>query len=315
MTFKELIDSVRPTALNDILNVHGLSGIRQGNSVRYKDETINIVVTGDKWYDNKLAHGGVGPIDLVAHLKKCSFREAVLWLADKTHFYSLPQKHIQEKLPAEQMPYEQSKQEYALRDDSRWSEARSYLTEKRALNSNIIDEKYKKGDIYATSRGGIAFIHRNVEGEDVGLSIRAITHQSGFRQSLGSKTTGWFTIGDIKSAQKIVVVESAIDALSFLSLKMMEPEMAIVAVSGAFSPLPLLKHAWENEAQIIAAYDSDEAGLQAKENLQEAWIQLTNGMGDFASKIPLKKDWNEDLCYKVAESKKIEISLIQKIKM
>ena len=308
MTFKELIDSVRPTALNDILNVHGLSGIRQGNSIRYKDETMNIVVTGDKWYDNKLAHGGVGPIDLVAHLKKCSFREAVLWLADKTHFYSLPQKHIQEKLPAEQMPYDQSKQEYALRDDSLWSEARSYLINTRCLKSEVVDECYRRENIYATSRAGIAFIHRNVDGEDVGLSIRAIKHQSGFRQSLGSKTTGWFTIGDIKSAQKIVIVESAIDALSFLSLKMMNPEMAIVAVSGAFYPLPLLKHAWENKAKIIAAYDSDEAGLQAKENLHEAWTQLTNEMGEFDTKMPLKKDWNEDLCCKVTESKKIDFA-------
>lgn len=306
MTFKELIDSVRPTALNDILNVHGLSGIRQGNSVRYKDETINIVVTGDKWYDNKLAHGGVGPIDLVAHLKKCSFREAVLWLADKTHFHVSPAKNIRNKAPAEQVSYDQSKQVYALRDDSRWPEAHSYLVSTRCLKSEVVDEFYNRENIYATSRGGIAFIHRNVDGEDVGLSIRAIKHQSGFRQSLGSKTTGWFTIGDIKSAQKIIVVESAIDALSFLSLSGSELEMAIVAVSGAFSPLPLLKHAWENEAKIIAAYDSDEAGLQAKEKLHEAWTQLTNGMGDFDIKIPILKDWNEDLCCKVTESKKID---------
>lgn len=307
MTFKELIDSVRPTPLNDILNAHGLSGIRQGHSVRHKDETANIVVTGDKWYDNKSNRGGVGPIDLVAHLRKCSFRDAVLWLANKTHFNCLPQKTIQEKLPAEQMPYDQAKQEYALRDDSRWPEARTYLINKRCLKSELVDEFYNNGNIYATAKGGIAFIHRNINGEDVGLTIRAIKHQSRFRLSIGRKTTGWFTIGDINSAQKIVVVESAIDALSLCSLSGIEPETAIVAVSGAFSPITLLKHAWENEAKIVAAYDSDQTGLQAKENLKKAWQEITNGMGEFDEKIPLKKDWNEDLCYKIAESKKLNI--------
>jgi len=307
MTFKELIDSVRPTSLNDILNVHGLSGIRQGNSIRYKDETANIVVTGDKWYDNKLARGGVGPIDLVSHLRKCSFREAVLWLANKTHFNCLPQKHIQEKLPAEQMPYDQSKQEYALRDDTRWSEARSYLIDKRCLKSKIVDEFYNKGDIYATTKGGVAFIHRNVDGEDVGLSIRSINHQSGFRLSIGKKTTGWFTVGDLKEAKEIIVAESAIDALSLCCLNGLGPESSIVAVSGAFSPLTLLKHAWKNEAKIVAGDDSDDAGLQAREKLREAWREITNGMGEFDEKIPLKKDWNEDLCYKITESKKLKI--------
>lgn len=308
MTFKELIDSVRPTALNDILNVHGLSGIRQGNSVRYKDEATNIVVTGDKWYDNKCTRGGVGPIDLVSHLRKCSFRDAVLWLADKTHFYCLSQKQIKEKLPAEQMPYDQSKKEYALRDNSRWIEARSYLINKRCLKSEIVDEFYNRGDIYATNRGGVAFIHRNTDGEDVGLTIRSIKHQSGFRQSLGRKNTGWFTVGNLEKAKKIIIVESAIDALSLYSLHGLDPETSIVAVSGAFSPLTLLAHAFKNDAKIIAAYDRDEAGLQAKEKLRETWREITNGMGKFAEKIPIKKDWNEDLCYKADQ----KIRIVQK---
>jgi hypothetical protein len=309
MNFKELIDYVRPTSLNDILNVHGLSGIREGNSVRYKDETTNIIVTGDKWYNNKAGQGGVGPIDLVSHLRNCSFRDSVLWLANKEHFVHSPTRSIREKEPIEALPYDKSKQEYALRDDSRWNEARSYLVDKRCLNPELVDEFFKKGDIYATERGGVAFIHRNVDGEDVGLTIRSIKHQSGFRQSLGRKTTGWFTVGDLKMAREIVVVESAIDALSFFSLFKPEPETAIVAVSGAYSPLPLLEHAKKNDAAIISAYDNDQAGLNARENLNTAWMQLTHGEGDFFEKVPTKKDWNEDLCQKISvrQSQRIKI--------
>ena len=302
MTFKELIDKVRPIPLNDILNAHGLTGVKEGNSIRYKDEKSNIVVTGGRWYDNRTGTGGAGPIDLVSYLRGASFRDAVLWLSTPSHLvYSFsPTSKIKTTEEHKPLSYEESKEQYAARDNNRWSEAFSYLVDKRGLKYEVIDELFKKGDIYATEKGGVAFVHRNIDGEEVGSSIRSIHHQSGFRQSIGKKTTGWFSIGDLKKAKTVVIVESAIDALSLLSLSGIEPEMAIVAVSGAFSPLPLLRHAWENKARIVAAYDNDVPGSHAKEKLCQVWKELTGGHGEFIEKIPVKKDWNEDLCQRIA---------------
>lgn len=300
MTFKELINRVRPTPLDEILSAHGLSGIKEGNSVRYKDATINIVVTENKWYDNKAGIGGAGPIDLVSHLRGYSFRDAVLWLDGSCStipsFLSASSCKDKNSNECKILSYPEAREQYAVRDDSRWAEARSYLVEQRRLQADIVDIMFKNGNLYATKKGGIAFVHLNVDGEEVGCSIRSIQHCSKFHQSIGKKTTGWFSVGNLKTAKTILVAESAIDALSLATLHPMEPNTAVVAVSGAYSPLPLLEHAFRNGAKLIAAYDNDEAGINAKEQLHTTWKELTHGKGTFLEKIPIKKDWNEDLC-------------------
>src|SRR3990167_8048227 len=100
-TFKELIDQVRTIPLDAALAAHDLVGKREGTSVRYKNDSMNIIVSGEKWYDNKRSIGGVGPIDLTSHLRICSFREAVLWLDSSFHSGAslLPRKFEVTQLP------------------------------------------------------------------------------------------------------------------------------------------------------------------------------------------------------------------------
>lgn len=300
MTFKELIDKARSSHLDEILSTYGVAGVKEGSSVRYKNEAMNLVVTGDKWYDNEAGVGSIGPIDLVSHLQGCSFREAVLWIVKSSNPTSavLPASNFSAKMKNEiqSLSYEEAREQYAPRDDSRWKEARSYLIDQRCLNGPIVDELFKRGNIYATKKGGIAFLHRNLEGVEVGSSIRAIQHDSAFRQSIGTKTEGWFSLGNLKDAKTIVVAESAIDALSFATLYPLEPETAVTGISGAYSPLPLLRHAWKNRAKIVAAYDNDAVGLKAKDQLRIDWEKISRSNGEFEEKISALKDWNEDLC-------------------
>lgn len=299
MTFKKLIDQARCSPLHEILSAHGVVGIKEGSSVRYKNEAMNLVVTGNKWYDNEAGVGSVGPIDLVSHLQGCSFKEAVLWIVKSSNPTSavLPARNFSVKMKNEiqSLSYEEAREQYALRDDSRWIEARSYLVNQRCLDGLMIDELFKSCDIYTTKKGGIAFLHRNLEGKEVGSSIRAIQHDSAFRQSIGSKADGWFTLGNLKDAKSIIVVESAIDALSFAILYPLESKVAVAAISGAYSPLPLLRHAFKNRAKVIAAYDNDVVGLKAKEQLDIDWSDITQGNGEFGANVPVLKDWNEDL--------------------
>ena len=309
MTFKELIDKVRPTPLDQILCAHSLTGKKEGCSVRYKNDQVNIVVTGNKWYDNKSSVGGSGSIDLASHLKNCTFREAVLWLSQynfSPSFFSASKNPTSDD---KEIFYPSIKEQYAARDDNYWMAARSYLVIERKLNSKTIDELFKQGDIYATKKGGIAFVHRNFDGEEVGCSIRSINHQSGFRQSLGDKKTGWFSVGNLKTAKTIIIVESAIDALSFDALSALENETAIVSVSGAYSPLSLLRHASDNNINIVAAYDNDVAGRNANERLRATWNDLTQLSKKFSIKIPSNKDWNEDLLHHFSITQSLSIKI------
>jgi hypothetical protein len=110
---------------------------------------------------------------------------------------------------------------YAVRDDSNWPVARAYLSETRKIDPAIVDEMHAVGSICANDHWpnpSLVFLHRDPHGKVRGATLRDTKHQSAFRPSLGSKLTAWFTVGNFTNADRVVAVESPIDALSYYSL-------------------------------------------------------------------------------------------------
>ena|SRR3990167_9926754 len=95
-----------------------------------------IIVSGEKWYDNKSHLGGLGTIDLTSHLRICSFREAALWLDASFHSGA---SLFPRKFESTPLSYEEARERYASRDDSRGEDARSYLVDRGCLNGPMID--------------------------------------------------------------------------------------------------------------------------------------------------------------------------------
>jgi hypothetical protein len=66
-------DRVRSISLRELLAWHGFSLKREGISFRAKDDRYNIVIHGDKGFDNRADVGGTGAMDLQIRLNPDDF--------------------------------------------------------------------------------------------------------------------------------------------------------------------------------------------------------------------------------------------------
>ena len=190
--------------------------------------------------------GGGGAIDLVIHLAKVNFSVACRSLADEflplaagQTALSFP-KRWQEPSHPEKKSFEELAAIYAVRDDSNWPIARAYLVEQRKISPPLVDELHARGSIYANDHRpnpSLVFLHRDQHGKVRGATLRDTRHQSVFRPCLGNKLTAWFAVGNLAEADRIVAVESPIDALSYYSLfGSAAVGLAVVSCAGATVP-------------------------------------------------------------------------------
>lgn len=71
---QRVADEVRGISSADLLVWHGFKLRREGLSFRAKTDRQNIVITGQKWFDNKVGVRGAGASDLQMHLCGGIFR-------------------------------------------------------------------------------------------------------------------------------------------------------------------------------------------------------------------------------------------------
>jgi hypothetical protein len=276
-------DRLRTIPLADVLGRFGLTGVTEGRSVAYRSDQFAINVSGQRWHDHKAGIGGHGAIDLAVHLLGRSFKETCSWLSE------LPVTPPAQKPDAPRLSFAEQLDVYAKRDDDAWTAARAYLVTTRCLDASLVDSLYGTGDVYANDRGGIVFMQKSIHGHAIGASVRGV--RSHFHQSLGSKLTAWFAIGDIRTEAKVAVVESPIDALSYRAL---HPDAAVASVGGNFVPHPLLVHLAGRKAEPIIALDNDPSGDDGARRAESIWNQFQTGRPISRMK-PTLKDWNEDL--------------------
>ena len=83
MNLQELANQVRGTSLWELLRWHGFEIKQEGVSFRARSDSHSIVVTGSKWFDNKVGVGGAGAIDLQIHLCGGDFQTTCHVLAEE----------------------------------------------------------------------------------------------------------------------------------------------------------------------------------------------------------------------------------------
>ncbi len=303
MKISELADQVRGIPLRDVLRHCGFEVRAEGTTLRAKDAHHNIVVTGSRWFDNKAGVGGGGAIDLVIHVAKVDFPAACRSLADEFLSFaagqtalSLPRSR-QESPHPEKKSFEELAALYAVREDSNWPIARAYLVEKRKIPAPLVDELHGRGSIYANDHRpnpSLVFLHRDQHGKVRGATLRDTKHQSTFRPCLGNKLTAWFAVGDLAKADRIVAVESPIDALSYHSLFGCRSEsLAVVSCAGATVSRELMLRAYDGRKVFVVALDNDPAGERGRQKAQKETLDWAGFK--LSSDCPKRKDWNDDL--------------------
>lgn len=317
--FLPAADQLRGISLPALLAWHGFAPKPEGRSLRARTDYHNVVVTGNRWFDNKTGTGGVGAIDLQMHLTGEDFSAACRTLAGE--FQTGESTGLGIAYPArkssesERLPFPQLVAKYAARDDSQWSIGRSYLVETRRIEPAIVDELHAVGSIYANDHRpnpSLVFLHRTECGKVIGATLRDTRHESAFRPTLGNKLSGWFAVGNPREAQTVVAVESPIDALSYYTLFAgRNDRLAVVSCSGSTVPEDLMFQAYDRRQSFIVAFDNDGAG---ERGWTKAWDSVVDWTGfRISSDCPRRKDWSADLMASSVWSTKAQKPTTQKL--
>ncbi len=295
---EQIAAQVRGIPLGELLNWHGFKITKEGVSIRARSKHHNIVVTGNKWFDNKSGVGGAGAIDLQMHLCGGDFQTACHVLAEGFRptgggLAFPPGKNLEDR----RRPFEELAAQYAVPSTGNWPAARDYLVETRKIDPSLVDDLHGRGSIYANNHRpnpGIVFLHRSQHGNVEGATLRDTRHESSFRPCLGNKHSAWFSVGNLAEAQTVVAVESPIEALSYHSLFAGRNDpLAIVSCSGSFVPEELMFQAYDRRQSFVVALNNDDAG---EFGWQKAWDSTTDWTGfKISSACPQRNDWNADL--------------------
>ena len=237
---------------------------------RWKREGSIISINGMRFYDHLCERGGGGAIDLVIHARRCSFADAVAFLAG-------PEDPRKLRLPP---PCEAA-----------WPAVRGHLANQRTIPPALLDACRRRQLLHADRRSNAVFRCTDNSRKTTGAEV-AGTGSSRYRaMAPGSqKSAGSFWIPTGKNPpHTAVLVESAVDALSLRALGThCQPGTVIVSTTGATARLPAWLKAWNIE-RILCAFDADEAGDRCAARLAKADRRVTRLRPQNA------KDWNDIL--------------------
>jgi 5S rRNA maturation endonuclease (ribonuclease M5) len=169
----------------------------------------------------------------------------------------------------------------------------AYLEKERKIKAKTLEDVRFKAVVRIDSRGNALFPHFDRSGIS-GFEIKN-KEFTGFSKS-GQKAL-WYST-NIQHAKKIVIVESAIDAMSHAQLKSKETDVAYISTGGSMSEhqrelvQAALTKAHERGVSIIIATDNDEQGKKLANELKE----LAPKLALLVREEPTRgKDWNEQL--------------------
>ena len=143
----------------------------------------------------------------------------------------------------------------------------------------------RSGKLYADKRSNAVFLLLGKEKKVVGAEIRGTNHSRWHGMASGSKKgLGAFYVKS-QNTKKIVLCESAIDALSYFAL---HPDCMAASTSGA-NPNP----AWlplfiAKGFEIYCGFDNDETGERAANKMIHLYPMVRRLR-------PTKHDWNDVL--------------------
>jgi Plasmid recombination enzyme/Protein of unknown function (DUF3991) len=157
------------------------TGDRHANSQKTRASAANAQKIGNVTANTQTtsvsssAITGTGAIALVKHINGCNFREAIAWLNDRfgeegmqravTHYArQQAQMVIQEQEAPQFVP--------PVPDKSNWHLVHDYLTKKRKLPTELVQELYQRGWVYADDQENAVFLLRNLQEEPTGAFLQ-----------------------------------------------------------------------------------------------------------------------------------------------
>lgn len=179
-------------------------------------------------------------------------------------------------------------------------ERHAWLEDERALPSWLFTDERFRGRIRVDDRGNAIFPHFDGEGL-CGYEIR----NAGFKGFASGGSKGLWLSNELPDDNRLVLCESAIDALSYAVL-FPDLETRYGSVGGKLNPLQAehIRVAAERmplKSKIVAAMDADKDGAQLAEIVRDAVERAGRKDLAYVFEEPFgAKDWNEILQRKPA---------------
>lgn len=281
---RDTVDGVRNIALVEVLERTG-SIKDKGDKNKWHTCRGVISVTGQKFMNWTLATGGGGAIDLVIHLEQYDFKTAVLWLLDNFPYsYSYSSSCL---LAPPHDTRDTSRPGFRLprKDAYRLPQIIEYLRYERCIPIGLINALIGSSKLYADDRGNAVFLLLGKEKKVVGAELRGTTHSHWHGMAPGSrKDMGAFYVKS-PNPKKIVICESAIDAISYFVLS---PDCIALSTSGANSNPSWLLQFINKGFEIYCGFDSDGTGDRLANKMIELYPPVKRLRPD-------KHDWNDVL--------------------
>ena len=247
-----------------------------------------------KFFDHLTGKGGGGAIDLAMHLQRCDFKQAVSALAGMLG-------HTKSHCPppgrkAATAPGNATDDHFirAPAETRHLPKVLEYLTQTRGLPLDLVRQHVDCGQIYADARRNAVLICAD-GGNDTGAELRGTGKVAFKGMATGSRRGVGFFMSTHSSPTRVVIVESAIDALSYKTLFPGEPA-CIVSTAGVLPDCPALATLAQamDVSDIVIAYDDDQAGNETASKLIEQ-LAVDKTLTLRRRTPPSAKDWNEAL--------------------
>jgi hypothetical protein len=262
-----------------------------------------------------------GAVALVKYVNGCNFKEAmpsasaaIAWLNDRfgedgmqravTHY---TRQQAQDILKDEAGPQFVP----PVPDKSNWHLVHDYLTKKRRLPQDLVQELYQRGWVYADAQQNAVFLLKNLNGETKGAFLQGTRAENntleedntftvdatGFTgYATGTKRNqGWFYLQwggqPTDEIQKVVLLKSPLDVLSFAMLEV-EKQRGVPEKRTMFmtvdSPRGLPMELLPDIPELVCAYDNNAAGDEMAGAVGELLPQATRVK-------PQAQNWHEEL--------------------
>jgi hypothetical protein len=273
MILGDRLDQLRRIPLPAVLREAGAQRDRS-DKAKWHTPKGDISISGVKFMNWQQSLGGGGAIDLAMHLNDLDFRRSVAWL--QRHF-SIP--------PDFEPP--QAPRHLALppSDRSRLSAVKHYLVHERAITPSMTDSLIASGKLYADRRGNAVFLLLGKESTPVGAELRGTGPQRWRGMAPGSqKDLGYFSVQD-PDATRVILCESAIDAISCLLL---HPASLCLSTSGARPNPHWLPGLLSQCLTVFCGFDADATGDDMAE-------QMIASNPSIRRLRPSLHDWNDVL--------------------
>ena len=288
--FRRRADLVREIPLEVVLRCWGAVRDQQ-DKLRWRTPRGPLSVTGSKFFNWHSCQGGGGAIDLVMHLAGWDARQAIEWLWQR-HGGS----QVAGQNPAAASDSTSSGQ-LRLPGSSlaNLERVRRYLRDRRYLCAKILASLIDDGKLYVDGRGNAVFVMvAGKPNRPIGAELRGTGSRVWRGLAPGTRRdAGYFWVGSV-GANRIVLCESAIDAISCFQLQTQLPEAQLpgecicISTAGVRPDAPWLRPLLARRYQIYCGFDTDEPGEAASR-------QLINRHPSIERLRPPHQDWNETL--------------------